>query len=47
MNKPKSRKPQKPSSEQEAKKHAEPLKVDMPFDEFVSRIIRVKPPEKK
>lgn len=33
----------KPAEKREPKKHAERLHVDMPFDEFISRLIRVKP----
>lgn len=39
-------KQQKHSREHEQKKHAEPLKTEMPFDELISRIVRVKPPAK-
>lgn len=45
MNKPKSRK-QHERKETPSRKYAEPLHVDMPFDEFVARIVRVKPDKK-
>lgn len=39
--------PDKRAEKREPKKHAERLHADMPFDEFVARIVRVKPPVKK
>ncbi len=47
MPKSKPAKPNKPAEKREPKKHAERLHVDMPFDEFIARIVRVKPPVKK
>ena len=47
MKKPKQLKQAKPAEKREPKKHAERLHVEMPFDEFVARIVRVKPPAKK
>lgn len=43
MPKSKQQKHPKPAEKREPKKHAELLHVDMPFDEFMSRLIRVKP----